>query len=81
MFILVMCLPLLLPNGTLTGVVELTRSGRAPPFKESDLQVVNGFLNWGGVVQHYAQMYQIMHKVSFLCCPIRSDYVRPLKSV
>ena len=58
----VLCQPILLPSGKLCGVIELTRTGEAPPFTENDVQTVNGFLIWGGTVLHYAEMYQVMHK-------------------
>ncbi|XP_065642844.1 probable 3',5'-cyclic phosphodiesterase pde-5 isoform X1 [Hydra vulgaris] len=58
----ILCSPIILPHGDLAGILQLNRAFGTQAFTEKDNQIVNGYLAWGGIALHYAEMFQGMQK-------------------
>ena len=64
----ILCQPILLPNGELSGVLLFTRGDEKQEFTEKHSEIAHEFLTWGGIVLHYAYMYQVRPSVVVGIC-------------
>ncbi|UYV77688.1 hypothetical protein LAZ67_15001939 [Cordylochernes scorpioides] len=73
----ILCHPIIQPDGDLLGVLELYRFEESE-FYEEDEEIVNSYLVWGGIALHYAELYTTMAKQrklnNFLLTVVRSIF-------
>ncbi|XP_033101173.1 cAMP and cAMP-inhibited cGMP 3',5'-cyclic phosphodiesterase 10A-like isoform X2 [Anneissia japonica] len=55
-------LPILLPNGDILGVIELSRNEKSKPFNEENKQVACMYLTWVGIAIHKIQVCQSLEQ-------------------
>ncbi|XP_077977683.1 cAMP and cAMP-inhibited cGMP 3',5'-cyclic phosphodiesterase 10A-like [Glandiceps talaboti] len=52
----VICVPIVQANGSLIGIIELTRNYGSQPFNEGTLEMVSTFLKWAGLTVEKVQI-------------------------